>query len=83
MTQLTVSIEDVSMLDQIRQAISLLRGVVDVKLNHITKSKSNDYYLKPLTMDEINAKIDRAEKESAEGKFRSNKDVFKSLLTKQ
>ena len=36
------------MLDQIRQAISLLRGVVDVKLNHITKSKSNDYYLKPL-----------------------------------
>lgn len=27
MTQLTVSIQDVSMLDQIRQAISLLRGV--------------------------------------------------------
>jgi hypothetical protein len=27
MTQLTVSIEDVSMLDQIKQAISLLRGV--------------------------------------------------------
>lgn len=81
MTQLTVFIEDVSMLDQIRQAISLLRGVVDVKLNHITKSKGNDNYLKPLTMDEINAKIDRAEKESAEGKFRSNKDVFKGLLT--
>ena len=33
MTQLTVSIEDVSMLDQIRQAISLLRGVVSVSLN--------------------------------------------------
>ena len=27
MTQLTVSIEDVSMLDQIKQAISLIRGV--------------------------------------------------------
>ena len=32
MTQLTVSIEDVSMLDQIRQALSLLRGVTSVSL---------------------------------------------------
>ena len=32
MTQLTVSIEDVSMLEQIRQAISLLRGVTSVSL---------------------------------------------------
>ncbi len=32
MTQLTVSIEDVSMLDQIRQAISMLRGVASVTL---------------------------------------------------
>ena len=30
MTQLTVSIEDVSMLDQIKQAISMLRGVTSV-----------------------------------------------------
>ena len=30
MAQLTVSIEDASMLDQIRQAISLLRGVTSV-----------------------------------------------------
>ena len=30
MTQLTVSIEDVSMLEQIKQAISMLRGVVSV-----------------------------------------------------
>lgn len=30
MPQLTVSIEDASMLDQIRQAISLLRGVTSV-----------------------------------------------------
>ena len=30
MTQLTVSIEDVSMLDQIKQAISMLRGVASV-----------------------------------------------------
>lgn len=30
MTQLTVSVEDVSMLDQICQAISLLRGVTKV-----------------------------------------------------
>ncbi len=33
MTQLTVSIEDVSLLEQIRQAISLLRGVVNVSLS--------------------------------------------------
>ena len=33
MTQLTVSIEDVSMLDQIRQAISLLRGVASVSVS--------------------------------------------------
>lgn len=30
MAQLTVSIEDASMIDQIRQAISMLRGVVSV-----------------------------------------------------
>lgn len=30
MTQLTVSVEDTSMLDQIKQAISLLRGVSSV-----------------------------------------------------
>ena len=78
MTQLTVSIEDSALLDQIRQAISLLRGVVDVKLSQRTKA---DDYLKPLTMEEINAKIDQAERESAAGKFRSNKDVFKNLLT--
>ena len=38
MTQLTVSIEDVSMLDQIRQAISLLRGVTSVTLKRQTKT---------------------------------------------
>ena len=38
MTQLTVSIEDVSMLDQIRQAISLLRGVTSVTLKQQNKS---------------------------------------------
>jgi len=38
MTQLTVSIEDVSMLDQIRQAISLLRGVASVSLKRQTKT---------------------------------------------
>ena len=38
MTQLTVSIEDASMLDQIRQAISLLRGVTSVTLKRQTKT---------------------------------------------
>ena len=38
MTQLTVSIEDASMLDQIRQAISLLRGVASVSLKRQTKT---------------------------------------------
>ena len=38
MTQLTVSIEDVSMLDQIKQAISLLRGVTNVTLKRQTKT---------------------------------------------
>ena len=38
MTQLTVSIEDVSMLDQIRQAISLLRGVTSVTLKRQAKT---------------------------------------------
>ena len=38
MTQLTVSVEDVSMLDQIRQAISLLRGVASVSLKQPTKT---------------------------------------------
>ena len=38
MTQLTVSIDDVSMLDQIRQAISLLRGVTNVTLKRQTKT---------------------------------------------
>ena len=38
MAQLTVSIEDASMLDQIRQAISLLRGVTSVTLKRQTKT---------------------------------------------
>ena len=38
MTQLTVSIEDVSMLEQIRQAISLLKGVTSVSLKRQTKT---------------------------------------------
>ena len=38
MTQLTVSIEDASMLDQIRQAISLLRGVTSVTLKRHAKT---------------------------------------------
>ena len=38
MTQLTVSIEDASMLDQIRQAISLLRGVASVTQKRQTKT---------------------------------------------
>ena len=38
MVQLTVSIEDASMLDQIRQAISLLRGVTSVTLKRQAKT---------------------------------------------
>ena len=38
MAQLTVSVEDVSMLDQIRQAISMLRGVSSVSLKPQTKT---------------------------------------------
>lgn len=38
MTQLTVSIQDISMLDQIRQAISLLRGVTSVTMKRQTKT---------------------------------------------
>ena len=38
MTQLTVSIQDVSMLDQSRQAISLLLGVTSVTLKRPAKT---------------------------------------------
>ena len=38
MTQLTVSIQDISMLNQIRQAISLLRGVTSVTMKRQTKT---------------------------------------------
>lgn len=38
MPQLIVSVEDVSMLDQIRQAISMLRGVSSVSLKRQTKT---------------------------------------------
>jgi len=38
MTQLIVSVEDVSMLDQIRQAISMLRGVASVTLKRRSKT---------------------------------------------
>lgn len=38
MTQLTVSIEDASKLDQIRQAISMLRGVTSVTLKRHPKT---------------------------------------------
>lgn len=37
MTQLTVNIEDVSMLEQIKQAISLLKGVSSVTLKKTRK----------------------------------------------
>ncbi|MBR1401823.1 MAG: hypothetical protein IJ562_09655 [Prevotella sp.] len=38
MTKLTVSIEDISMLEQIKQAISLLRGVSAVTLTRQPKT---------------------------------------------
>ena len=38
MPQLTVSIEDISMLEQIKQAISLLRGVTTVTLKRQPKT---------------------------------------------
>ena len=38
MTQLTVSIEDVSKLEQIKQAISLIRGVSSVTLKRQSKT---------------------------------------------
>ena len=38
MAELTVSVEDVSMLDQIRQAISMLRGVTSVSLKRQSKT---------------------------------------------
>ena len=38
MTQLTVSIEDVSKLEQIKQAISLIRGVTSVTLKRQRKN---------------------------------------------
>ena len=38
MTQLTVSIQDASMLDQIRQAIGMLRGVTSVTLKRQRKT---------------------------------------------
>ena len=38
MTQLTVSIEDVSKLEQIKQAISLIRGVSSVTLKRHRKN---------------------------------------------
>ncbi|MBQ6063299.1 MAG: hypothetical protein IJK87_06670 [Prevotella sp.] len=38
MTQLTVSIEDVSMLEEIRKAISLLQGVTSVTLKRQRKT---------------------------------------------
>jgi hypothetical protein len=38
MTQLTVTIEDVSMLEQLKQAISMLRGVATVTLKRQTKT---------------------------------------------
>ena len=38
MTQLTVSIEDISMLDQIKQAISMLRGVASVTMKRQPKT---------------------------------------------
>ena len=38
MAQLTVSVEDVSMFDKIRQAISMLRGVASVTLKRQAKT---------------------------------------------
>lgn len=38
MTQLTVSIEDISMLDQVRKSISRLKGVTSVTLKRRTKT---------------------------------------------
>lgn len=47
MTQLTVSIEDVSMLNQIKQAISLIRGISKVMLKR-TRNTSMDRAIEDL-----------------------------------
>lgn len=48
MTQLIVSLEDGSMLNDVKRAIKMLRGVVSVK-----ESKVNDYMPNPVTLKAI------------------------------
>lgn len=56
--------------------------------NTLCQCKLNDWniikereMLRPYTMDEINAVIDNAERESAAGEYRTNEEVFKGLLS--
>lgn len=46
--------------------------------NHLMEhaNREEDYDLKPYTMEEINARIDQAEADSAAGRYRSAEEVF-------
>lgn len=49
--------------------------------NLIQRAEKESEMLRPYTMDEINAMIDNAERESAAGEYRTNEEVFKGLLS--
>ncbi|MBQ9473951.1 MAG: hypothetical protein IJU81_06040 [Bacteroidales bacterium] len=53
---------------------SNMRWVAGHLIEHAKKVEEAS--LKPYTMDEINARIDQAERDSAEGRFRPIEDVF-------
>lgn len=51
--------------------------------NLISRAEEENDRLRPFTMDDINAIMDNAERESAAGEYRTNEEVFKDLLSEE
>ena len=82
MTQLTVSIEDVSMLEQIKQAISMLKGVTKVQKQ---RQKTRPRLYDPETGEYLNDETMKVIEDVHSGKepvyhAESVEDMFQKIL---
>ena len=69
-----------------KATIAIIKIIENCGLFNVVYGLDNEDYadyegtLEPYTMEEINAMIDEAEKESANGDFVNNEDLFKKLF---
>ena len=53
-----------------------MRRICEINENAMNTTVKESGLLKPYTMEEINARIDKAERDAAEGRYRDHDEIF-------